>query len=379
MAAREYFTESHNIFRQSVRKLVSDRIIPNIENWDEQGSFPRELYTEAAQQGWLGLGFDEEYGGAPGDVFYSIVLTEELIRAGSLGLPASLLSHGIALPPIALFGNEEQKRRFIPDVLAGKKICALGITEPNAGSDVASLQTRAVRDGDCYVVNGSKMFITSGVRADFVTTAVRTGGPGYEGISLLVVESDTPGFTARALKKMGWWCSDTAEIFFDDCRVPVANLIGQENQGFGYIMGNFQAERLSLAVMCVAAAQVAFDATLEHVKTRQAFGKPLIASQVIRHKLVDMATRIDAAREYTYRVADLFQSGTNCVRQVSMAKNVAVECCDFVANEAVQLHGGMGYMRGTVAERIYRDSRVMGIGGGTNEIMKEIISKLILT
>ncbi len=379
MAAREYFNESHQIFRQSVRRLVAEKILPHIDEWEEQGSFPRSLYNEVAEQGWLGLGFDEKYGGTPGDVFHSIVLTEEIARAGSLGLPASLLSHGIALPPIARFGSEEQKHRFIPDVLAGRKICALGITEPNAGSDVASLQTRAVKDGDWYIVNGSKMFITSGVRADFVTTAVRTGGPGYAGISLLVIERDTPGFAARNLKKMGWWCSDTAELYFDDCKVPATNLIGEENQGFGYIMSNFQAERLSLAAMCVATAQVAYEETLKHVKTREAFGRPLIASQVIRHKLVDMATKIEAAREYTYRVADLYQEGVNCVKQVSMAKNIAVECCDFVANEAVQLHGGMGYMRGTIVERIYRDSRVMGIGGGTNEIMKEIISKLILT
>lgn len=378
MGAREYFSESHEIFRQSVRRFVAEKITPNIEQWEEAGGFPRELYLEAARQGWLGLGFPEEYGGTPGDIFHSIVLTEELIRSGSLGLPASLLSHGIALPPIVTFGSEELKRRFVPGVLSGERICALGITEPNAGSDVANLQTRAVRDGDWYVVNGAKMFITSGVRADFITAAVRTGGPGYGGISLLVIETDTPGFSARNLKKMGWWCSDTAEIFFDDCKVPASNLVGEENQGFGYIMSNFQAERLSLAVMCVAAAQVAFEETIRHVKTREAFGRPLVASQVVRHKLVDMATKIDAAREYTYRVADLFQSGVNCVKQVSMAKNVAVECCDFVADEAVQLHGGMGYMRGTVVERIYRDCRVMGIGGGTNEIMKEIISKLIL-
>lgn len=371
-----YFTEEHEMLRQTVRKFVEKEIAPHVDEWEEAAAFPRELYKKAGDLGILGVGFPEEYGGHAMDVFGMFAVAEELIRGGAMGVQVGLGTLGIGLPPILRLGSEAQKRKWIPPVLAGDKISALAITEPNAGSDVANLQTRAVRDGDHYVVNGAKTFISSGVRADLVTTAVRTGGPGHAGISLLVVEKGTPGFAvSRSIKKMGWWSSDTAELSFTDCRVPVKNLIGEENQGFYGIMINFQGERLGIGIAAVAAAQLAYDLTLNYTRERKAFGKPLTGFQVTRHKLVDMATRISVAREYLYRIAAKYRDGEEVVAEVSMAKNFACETADKVCYDAVQLHGGYGYSREFVVERLYRDTRILPIGGGTQEIMKEIIAK----
>lgn len=373
-----YFDESHNILRQSVRKFVEREILPYVEQWEDKEEFPRELYKKAAESGFLGLGYPEELGGTPADVFHMIAFTEEFLRSGSVGLTAGLGSHGISLPPIVAMGTDEQKRRFVPPVISGDKIAALGITEPDAGSDVANIRTRAVRDGDVYVVNGSKTFITSGCRADILTTAVRTGGEGYRGVSLLVIETDTPGFqVAKKIRKMGWNASDTGELVFQDCRVPCANLLGGEGMGFYGIMENFQRERLSLAVMAHQVAQIAYEEALKYAQTRQAFGRPLTGFQVTRHKLVDMATKVTAAREFNYRVAARLQAGENVVTEVSMAKNFACEVCDQVVYHAVQIHGGYGYAREYLVERLYRDSRILSLGGGTTEIMKEIISKTL--
>jgi acyl-CoA dehydrogenase len=293
-----------------------------------------------------------------------------------VGTCVGLGSHSIALPPIARLGSEEQKRRFVAPVLAGDRIAALGITEPAAGSDVAGLRTRAERDGDHYVVNGGKTFITSGCRADFVTTAVRTGGEGHGGISLLVIERDTPGFcVSKKLRKTGWCASDTAELAFDDCRVPVANRIGEENAGFRAIMVNFVAERLMLAAQCVAIAELAYRESVSYAKARNAFGKPLSGFQVTRHKLADMATSIAAARALTGECIRRHLAGEDCVAPAAMAKNAATDMCSQVCDQAVQIHGGAGYMRETVVERLYRDARLYPIGGGTREIMNEIIAK----
>ncbi|MBF0353380.1 MAG: acyl-CoA dehydrogenase family protein [SAR324 cluster bacterium] len=372
----ENFTESHRLLRQMLRNFVQREIMPHINEWEEAELFPRELYKKAAECGLLSIGFEEKYGGVESDIFHTIVVGEELSRSGSGGIVAGLGSLGIGLPPIQHLGTHEQKQRFISPVLAGDKIAALAITEPNTGSDVASIETRAVRDGDYYIVNGSKMFITSGTRADIITTAVRTGGPGHAGVSMLVIESDSPGFhVSKKLKKMGWRCSDTAELSFQDCRVPVANLLGNEGDGFLAIMQNFEQERLSLAVMAYSSALLAWEESLNYAKQRVVFGKPLITKQVIRHKLAQMLTKVEIARDYVYSVAARMKAGQKCIREISMAKNFAVEVCDYVANEAVQIHGGMGYMRECVVERIYRDSRILGIGGGTNEIMNEIICK----
>ncbi len=374
---QEYFTEEHQIFRASVRKFVEREIKPHIDQWEDEELFPIELYGKMADAGLLGIGYPEAYGGVLCDKFMHIAFTEEMIRSGSVGLASGLGSHSIAMPPVLNLGTEEQKQRFLVPVLAGKKIAALGITEPNAGSDVANIRTRAVRDGEHYIVNGAKTFITSGCRANFITTAVRTGGPGYKGISLLMIDSATPGFSvAKKIRKMGWHASDTAELSFVDCRVPAENILGGEGQGFLGIMINFQNERLALAVMAHAVAELALEESVKYAKTREAFGRTLSGFQVTRHKLVDMATRIEAAKQFNYRVAAKMEAGQDAIRDVSMAKNFACEVCDKVVFDAVQIHGGYGYAREYLVERLYRDSRILSIGGGTTEIMKEIISKV---
>ncbi|MBC2733912.1 MAG: acyl-CoA dehydrogenase [Desulfobacteraceae bacterium] len=376
---QEYFSKAHEMVRRSVRDFVKKEILPNIDDWEEQGEFPLGLYAKAGEVGILGIGYPEELGGTPGDLFFKVAASEELMRSGSGGLVAGLGSLDIAIPPIIRHGTDEQKERFVKPVLAGKKIAALGITEPSGGSDVARLRTTAVRDGDVYVVNGSKTFITSGCRADQVTCAVRTGEEGAHGISFLVVEKGTRGFsTSNKLRKMGWWASDTAELFFDDCRVPVVNRIGEENQGFYIIMENFQAERLSLAIMANMTAQLALDEALRYAREREAFGKPLTGFQVTRHKLAELATLVEISREYTYRVAARMDAGIDQIKEVSMAKNFACNVSNRMTYEAVQVFGGFGFMRGYLVERLYRDNRVLSIGGGTTEIMNEIISKLIL-
>jgi len=373
-----YFDESHDLLRAAARAFLAREIAPHVDAWEDAEEFPRALYRKAAEAGLLGLGYPESLGGAGGDVFHGIAVTEELMRCGSIGLLAGLFSLNIALPPIVALGTEEQKRRFLPPVLAGEKIAALAVTEPNAGSDVANIQTRARREGDWYIVNGAKTFITSGCRADLITTVVRTGPEGSDGISLLVIEKECPGFSvAKKMKKMGWNASDTAELVFQDCRVPAANLIGAEGAGFEGLMVNFQHERLALAVLAHAAAHVAYEKALEYANTRRAFGRPLVGFQVTRHKLADMATRVAAARAFNYDVAAKVQAGEYPVTEVSMAKNFACEVCDRVAYDAVQLHGGYGCAREYMVERLYRDTRILSIGGGTTEVMNEIICKFL--
>ena len=378
MKFQEYFGETHNMVRQTVRKFVEREIKPFVDEWEEKGEFPEELYRKAGDAGILGIGYPEAYGGSGGDIFLKIAYIEELMRCGSAGVVAGLGSLDISIPPILAFGTEEQKSRFIPPVLKGDKIAALGITEPNAGSDVANIQTKAVLRGNHYVVNGSKMLITSGYRANQLTCAVRTGGEGYGGISILIIESDTPGYSvSEKLRKMGWWASDTAQIFFDECQVPVENLLGKEGEGFSGIMENFQNERLQLSIMANMTAQLALEESLKYAKEREAFGRPLSGFQVTRHKLVDMATLVEASREFVYRVVAKIDTGKNQVKEISMAKNFACMVSDKVTYDAVQIHGGFGYMREYLVERLYRDNRILSIGGGTQEIMKEIISKYI--
>nr|WP_211300756.1 acyl-CoA dehydrogenase family protein [Simplicispira suum] len=363
--------------RDTMRRFVNEAVKPHIDAWEEAGAFPREVYQQAGSLGLLGIGHPTEFGGAgEQDVFLKVAASEELMRSGSGGFVASLGSLDIGLPPVWRVGSEALKARVVPQVIAGEKIIALAITEPSGGSDVANLKTRAVRDGDHYVVNGSKTFITSGARADYYTVAVRTGEAGFGGVSLLLIEKDTPGFTVgRNLKKMGWWASDTAELFFQDCCVPADNLLGPENSGFFTIMANFQAERLSLAVMAYMTAQLALEQCLAYVKERVTFGKPLSKHQVIRHKLAEMATQVDVAREYAYRCAARMQAGDSAIAEVSMAKNFATSVSSMVTDEAVQIFGGMGFMRESLVERLYRDNRILSIGGGTHEIMNEIIGK----
>ncbi|MCR8916098.1 acyl-CoA dehydrogenase [Marinobacter panjinensis] len=373
----DYFNDTHEQVRQTARKFVTTHVLPYIDDWEEAGEFPRELYKQAGDAGLLGVGFPESLGGiGEGDVFMKVAVSEELMRSTSGGLVAGLGSLDIGLPPVAKWARPEVKEAIVPPVLRGEKIAALAITEPGGGSDVASLKTKAVRDGDHYIVNGSKTFITSGIRADHYTVAVRTGGEGHGGVSLLLIDRDMPGFSrGKKLRKMGWWASDTAELFFEDCRVPANRLIGAENAGFIAIMSNFLAERLSLSIMAYMTAEIALEAAMAWAGQREAFGRPVKGFQVTRHKLVDMATQVDVAREYTYRCAALMQAGKNPIKQVAMAKNFAVEVCEKVTREAVQIHGGMGYMRESVVERLYRDAKILSIGGGTDEIMKELIAK----
>ena len=376
-AFQEYFDPSHQLVRDSVRRFVEREILPDIEQWEEAESFPRELYLKAGAAGILGIGYPEAYGGShEGDLFAKVAASEELMRCGSGGLVAGLGSLDIGLPPILKWARPDVRDRVLPQVLSGEKISALAITEPGGGSDVANLQTRAVRDGDFYRVSGSKTFITSGVRADYYTVAVRTGEPGFAGISLLLIEKGTPGFTVgRPLKKMGWWASDTAELFFDDCRVPAANLIGAENMGFACIMGNFQSERLALALMANMTAQLALEESLKWAREREAFGKPIGKFQVIKHRLAEMATALEVSREFTYRQAAKMAAGQSVIKEISMAKNFATDTADRIVNDAVQILGGLGYMRENLVERLYRDNRILSIGGGTREVMNEIISK----
>ena len=370
-------TDEHRALREQARKFAAAEILPHALAWEEAGIFPRELYPKMAEAGLLGVGYAAELGGEGGDLGHTLVAAEEVVLAGkSVGTCVGLGSHGIALPPIVKFGTAAQKERYVAPVLRGEKVSALGITEAGGGSDVAAIRTRAVRDGDHFVVNGSKTFITSGTRADFVTTAVRTGGEGHGGISLLVIDADTPGFSvAGKLDKMGWWASDTAELAFEDCRVPAANLIGTENAGFLMIMMNFVSERLMLAGQCVAIAELALREAAAYAKERQAFGKPLTGFQVTRHKLAEMATKIAAARALTGECLARFLAGDGDPALAAMAKNTATDACSWVVDQAVQLHGGYGYMREYPVERLYRDARLYPLGGGTREIMNEIIAK----
>jgi acyl-CoA dehydrogenase len=370
-------TDEHRALREQVRRFATSAIAPNAHAWEEANEFPRELYQQSAEAGFLATGYPEEVGGDGGDLSHVLVAAEEMVLGGkSVGTCVGLGSHGIALPPIVKFGTEAQKARYVRPTLTGEKVSALGITEPGGGSDVAAVQTKAVRDGDRYIVNGAKTFITSGTRADFITTAVRTGGEGHGGISMLIIDSDTPGFSvASKLKKTGWWASDTAELAFEDCCVPAENLIGQEGAGFLMIMTNFVTERLMLAGQCVAIAELAYRESVEYAKQRHAFGKSLSGFQVIRHKLADMATQIAAARALTGECITRVLNGEQTPSLAAMAKNAASDMCSSVCDQAVQIHGGYGYMREYVVERLYRDARLYPIGGGTREIMNEIISK----
>jgi acyl-CoA dehydrogenase len=366
-------------FRDSARRFVEREIAPHVAAWDEAGTFPRALYAKAADAGLIGLGYPEEYGGTPAPMRLRLVATEEVARAGSGGLMASLFSHSIGLPPIVAHGSEALKRRIVPDVLAGRKIAALAITEPGAGSDVARLACRARRDGDAWVIDGEKTFITSGMRADWITVAVRTGALGAGGLSLLAVPGDAPGLERTELKKMGWWCSDTAQLRFAGCRVPADHLVGEENAGFRAVMENFNGERLLMSAGAAAFARVCHDEALAWAKERKTFGQALVEHQAIRHKLMDMKMRIESSRAWLADLVARHDAGAagdpGWVAELCLLKNHTTQTMQFCADQAVQILGGMGYMRGTKSERIYREVKVMMIGGGAEEIMKELAAR----
>ena len=380
MTCDPFDTPERRDLRAMVRRFVDNEVLPNLNEWEAEGMLPRSLHEAAGDAGLIGAGFPEAVGGGGGDIIDMVIVAEEMHYAGaSGGLVASLFTASIAVPHIATAGDPGQIDRWVRPTLAGDLIGSLAITEPGTGSDVAGITTTAKRDGDHYVVNGAKTYITSGVRADFVTTAVRTGGPGAHGISLLVVEKGTEGFSvSRKLDKMGWRCSDTAELAFVDCLVPAENLVGGEGEGFAQIAQNFVSERISLAVQAYAGAQRSLDLTAKWCRARQTFGRPLISRQTVQHTLSNMARRVDVARVYTREVARRFADGdTDLIAQVCFAKNTAVEAGEWVVNQAVQLHGGMGYMADSEVERQYRDMRILGIGGGTNEIMTDLAGRVL--
>ncbi|MBJ7357129.1 acyl-CoA dehydrogenase family protein [Nocardioides sp.] len=372
-----------NPIRELGTEFVRREVAPHLQEWEDAGSIPRELHRAAGKQGLLGLTFPAEVGGEGGAAMDSVDLQEAMFAAGaSSGLMAGLFTSGIALPHIVASARNGQSAdlidRFVRPTLAGDKIGSLAITEPGGGSDVAGLRTTAVRDGDYYVVNGAKTFITSGVRADFVTTAVRTGEPGHAGVSLLVVEAGTPGFTVdRSLRKMGWHCSDTAELSYVDVRVPVANLVGEENTGFYQIAEQFVVERIALAVHAYGIAARSLDLTVAYCRERETFGKPLIANQVVRHQLVEMRRQVEVARTYTRAVVDRHVAGEGVIAEACLAKQTACDAATYVCDRAVQLHGGTGYMHGTEVERHYRDARILPIGGGATEVLTDLAARLM--
>ena len=372
-----FYNETHHSWRRELRKFIDREMMPHVDEWDEKGEFPLELYKKASDFGLTRMGYPEEYGGIKEglDRFHSIVTAEEMARMGAGGINASLMVHGIGLPPILAIGSPEMKQHIAPAVLAGDKRIALAITEPSGGSDVAQLKTRATREGDHFVVNGSKMFITGGMRADYFTTAVRTGGPGMSGISLLLIEANAPGVSRTNLKKQGWWASDTAAIYFQDVRVPAMNLIGGENQGFMGIMLNFNGERLGMAASANGYARVCLEDAVKWARERMTFGKRLADHQVIRHKIVDMVRQINATQAYLEMCAWRVQNGETPAADLALLKVQATLTMEYCAREAMQIMGGTGYMRGSRVERIYREVRVNAIGGGSEEIMRDLAAR----
>jgi acyl-CoA dehydrogenase len=370
------FGEEHEELRASLRRFVANELRPHAREWEDARWFPDEVFTKLAAHGFLGLKYPTEYGGEGGGYLHDAVFTEELARCGSGGVAAGIGAHvGIATPPVWKFGSEEQKQRFLAPAIRGEKIAALAITEPDAGSDVAGIKTHAARVDGGYLVNGSKMFITNGVRADYLVTAVKTSAEGgHHGLSFLIVERGE-GVSASKIEKLGWHASDTALISFDDVFVPAENLLGEEHQGFYLIMANFQWERLLMALGSVAAMQVVFEQTLTYAKERTAFGRPIGSHQAIRHKLAEIAVTIETGRALTYHALRLFTEGTDAMREVTMAKLATQRAAFDVMDSCLQIHGGAGYMEEYEIERAARDARLGPIGGGTDEIMKEILGK----
>lgn len=375
-----YFEEEHNMLREQVQKFVENEIVPYGEAWENQGFVPRELLHKMGDLGFLGLMHDESYGGSGMDIRAAVVLAEELARSTYGGVTITALVHTNMASPHLRKGTEEQKRAFLPDCITGRKITAICVTEPAAGSDVAGIKTRAVLEGDEWVINGSKIFITNGVHGDIYLVAAKTDleAKGSRGISMFIVEKGTPGFSiGRSLKKHGWRCSDTAELFLDNVRIPKENLLGELNKGFYSVMENFQHERLMLAAMAVGEAQKALEITLENVKNRKAFGDVLYAKDTVREKCARMQTKISVAQNYLYYVAWLDAQGVDCIKEVSMLKANACDMAMEVMYDCLQLHGGMGFMQESTIERMYRDARVLPIGGGTSEIMYGEVAKRI--
>ncbi len=370
-----FFTDENNAFRDSVRRFVQKEITPKINEWEEQGCYDRTIFKRMGELGLLGLSYPPEYGGQGADIRMTLVFWEELCRCGALGFPMSVMVHtDMASPSLAHAGSDKQKDKYLRAVCSGEKLMAVAMTEPNHGSDVASIETRAVLEGNFYRVNGTKMFITNGTKADFINTVVRTGGPGVKGISLLLIDTDTPGFSVgKELKKMGMLSSDTAELVFEDCLVPKENLLGEEGKGFYALMAGLERERLSACALSYMGAEVALAEAIKYAQTRIQFGKPIISFQVINHMIADMATEIEAGKRLAYHAASMYDAKIECNKEVSMAKLFCSEMALRVIDRAVQIHGGYGFMREYVVERLYRDAKLITIGAGTSQIMKHVI------
>jgi acyl-CoA dehydrogenase len=372
------FTEEHELFRKTIKRFLDKEVIPFINEWEENGETQRSLFERLGELGYLGIKFPEKYGGQALDYMMEAVFIEELSKAGSGGVGGAIGAHmGIALTPIWRFGNEMQKETYLTAGIKGEKIAALGITEPNTGSDVSAIKTRAEKQGDHYLLNGAKTFITNGVHADFIVVAAKTSeGPKHENLSLLIVDTDAEGFSVgKKLDKLGWRASDTGEIYFDNLKIPAENLIGVEGEGFRYMMENFQWERLSLALNSIALAEKALESAIQYSKERTQFGQPLQGFQVLRHKMVDMAVDIEKARNLTYRAVYQYNTGSDITTEATMAKAYAGEMVSRVCDQAVQIHGGSGYMMEFPVQRYWRDARIQSIGGGTTQIMNEILTK----
>jgi citronellyl-CoA dehydrogenase len=372
------FTEEHDQMRRTIQQWCEKDLAPHAEQWEEARLFPNEVFKQAADLGLLGIRVPEEYGGLGLGWWFTAAYAESLVHCGMAGLTMGVLVQSdMATPVIGEIGDDYHKRNFWQPAVEGNAIAALGISEPDAGSDVARIRTTAKRDGDDYVINGRKTYITNGTRADFITLAVRTGGPGYAGMSLMIFPTDTPGFeVSKKLEKLGNHCSDTAELAFDNCRIPARNLLGAENMGFYYIMNNFDGERLVGALTAVAGAQRMLDQTVEFCMERKAFDRPVIGFQTVRHLLVQLEAELESARQLCYRAVQLLESGENAKREISMAKLIGGELSCRVADRCLQLHGGAGYMAEYPISRAWRDARLITIGGGTSEIMRELLSKL---
>ena len=374
-----FFTEEHNLFRQSLRDFLDKEMRPHIDQWEEDGEIPRDVYKRFGEMGFIGIAFPEKYGGTDLDTFYSVVFTEEMIRLNSSGFNTSIGAHaGLALVHINGEGSEAQKEKYLIPGIKGELIGCLAITEPGGGSDVASLRTSAVRDGDHYIINGSKTFISNGVLSDYIIAAVRTGDKGAKGVSMMIIERDREGVSARKLDKLGWHASDTGEIAFDNVRVPTDNLLGVENQGFFYIMQHFASERLGMALIAVAQAQLAIDLAMEYMGQREAFGRPINKFQVLRHRLAQMMAEVTSARAFVYTLYKQYEQKEYIIKEAAMAKLIATQLSDKVTYECMRFFGGYGYMESYPMARLLRDSQLGTIGGGTSEILCEIIAKMTI-
>jgi alkylation response protein AidB-like acyl-CoA dehydrogenase len=370
-----FFSDEHNMFRETVRRFVQKEIAPRVDEWEDNGCYDKSIFRRMGELGLLGLPYPPEYGGQGADIKMSIILWEEVCRGGSLGFAMSMMVHtDMASPSLVHVGNEPQKQNYLKACCAGEKLMAIAITEPDHGSDVASVKTRAVREGDYYRVNGRKMFITNGTKADVINTVVRTGGPGHRGVSLLLIDTDTPGFSVgRKLEKMGLHASDTTELIFDDCMVPRENLLGEEGDGFYALMTGLERERLAGCALAYMGAEMALHESLKYAQQRTQFGRPIIGFQAVNHMIAEMATELEAGKRLAYHAAALSNLGIRCNKEISMAKLFCSEMALRVVDKAVQIHGGYGLMKEFLVERLYRDVKLFTIGAGTSQIQKNII------